>query len=317
MTAGTPQPPVETPPTTPPHALARVQLWHDVRDALAALPGYFRSTLSVTGVMATDLHAFNASLSTAIEQEVVDLLNRLRENTWDRTGAWTLYRFERQPQRFPDVILKTDAPGVSPLILMGIELKGWYVLAKEGEPSYRFRVTPNVCTEFDLIAVYPWGFSNVISGTPVLDRPYVVGAKYAAEYRNWHWQFGMQSQTPGAGRLIDFSPATQPYPLKSDPLSDRAVNDSGGNFGRFARTGTMDAFIDELDQSLQAGIPVRAWRQFLKVFTEGYQPETLDTFINRLRRQRRSDPRAILATEQQIAQFQRLLEEMADIFGSR
>ncbi len=314
MTSGVPQAPIETIPTSPPHPDDVVRLWHDVRGALAALPGYFRSTLNVTGVMATDLHAFNASLSTAIEQEVVDLLNRLRENTWDRSGIWALYGFERQPQRFPDVILKTDAQGVAPAIIMGIELKGWYVLAKEGEPSYRFRVSPNVCTAFDLIAVYLWAFSNVISGTPLLYEPYVVGAKYAAEYRNWPWEYGMQSRTPGASRGLSRSAANQPYPLKSDLISDRAENDSGSNFGRFARTGTMDSFKANLDQRMQAGIPIRAWRQFLKVFTESQRTEALDNFINGLRRQRRHDPSAILELDRQIAQFKRLLEDMSRIF---
>ena len=44
--------------------------------------------------------------------------------------------------------------------------------------------------------------------------------------------------------------------------------DSGGNFGRVARGGVMEAFIDELMQEPVAGIPLGAWQKFLKVFSE-------------------------------------------------
>jgi hypothetical protein len=49
---------------------------------------------------------------------------------------------------------------------MGIELKGWYVLAKEKEPSFRYKVTLTVCAPADLLVVVPWALSNVISGRP-------------------------------------------------------------------------------------------------------------------------------------------------------
>jgi len=71
---------------------------------------------------------------------------------------------------------------------MGIELKGWYLLAKEGEPSFRFQVTPRACAIQDLVVVVPWELINVISGKPQVFAPYVENARYAAEYRNYHWQ---------------------------------------------------------------------------------------------------------------------------------
>ncbi len=46
-------------------------LWNNVWDALHALPGLFQSDLSIDGVLATDLHAFNTSLGASIEQQVV------------------------------------------------------------------------------------------------------------------------------------------------------------------------------------------------------------------------------------------------------
>ena len=32
-------------------------------------------------------------------------------------------------------------------IAMGIELKGWYLLSKEGVGSFRFQVTPAACSD--------------------------------------------------------------------------------------------------------------------------------------------------------------------------
>ncbi|WP_447859617.1 zinc ribbon domain-containing protein [Nitrospira calida] len=72
---------------------------------------------------------------------------------------------------------------------MGIELKGWYLLAKEAEPSLRFQVTAAACAQRDLIVVVPWVLGNVISGSPILFEPFIESAKYAADYRNYHWQY--------------------------------------------------------------------------------------------------------------------------------
>jgi hypothetical protein len=110
-------------PTDPTDDPERVALWENVRDALFALPAYFESPLNVSGVLATDLFTFNSSLGATIEQQVVEQLNRLRR-AWDPEDKYPLYQFDRQPQRFPDVVLRTTAPGRDPTPLLGIELKG-------------------------------------------------------------------------------------------------------------------------------------------------------------------------------------------------
>ena len=81
-------------------------------------------------------------------------------------------------------------PGVSGRsgILLGIELKGWYILAKEGEPSYRYKVSETACAPADLIAIVPWALSNVISGAPSVYEPYIESAAYTAAYRNYWWE---------------------------------------------------------------------------------------------------------------------------------
>lgn len=235
-----------------------------MRKALYALPARFESDLTISGVLATDLFAFNSALGATIEEQVVASLNRLRE-LWDPDRKYSLYEFERQPQTFPDVVLKAAAPGVEPAILMGIELKGWYVLAKEKEPSFRYKVTPGVCAEADLLAVIPWALSNVVSGSPRVFEPYVEGARFAAEYRNWWWEHHRQS---GGDKTITLSEVTTNYPVKGDAISDRPNSDSGGNFGRYARTGLMDDYIAKVFEDRLAGIPIAAWQQFLKGFSD-------------------------------------------------
>jgi len=239
----------------------------------------FESDLDIRGVLATDLFTFNASLGATIEQQVVDQLNRLR-TTWDPTEQYALYRFERQPQTFPDVVLRTTAPTIEPKILMGIELKGWYALAKEREPSFRYAVSPAVCAEHDLLAVFPWALSAVVSGSPRLFDPFVVGARYAAEYRNWHWEHKRKTTK---ARGIRLSGVVDSYPTKDSRIDDKPDYDEGGNFGRVARTTIMDEFTTALFQLQLSGISLDAWQRFFRVFAEGKNIERrLDRVIESL-----------------------------------
>lgn len=303
-----PQPPVRRQPTSPPHSVEQLRLWHDVRDALYALPTYFGSSLVLQGIAATDLFTFAASLGATIEQQVVDHLNRIRQTTWDSHGSYALYFFERQPQRFPDVVLKTNAPGLSPRPLLGIELKGWYALAKEGEPSFRYSVNPAVCTGLDLLAVFPWALSNVISGSPFLYPPYVIEARFAAEYRNWYWQHARRSI---GDTSIEYAENLSHYPLKSDAISDRPRQDAGGNFGRFARTTLMDQFTADLGRQALSGIPVDAWRRFFRVFTENPSRASIDRLVDVLARERRGSYPA--DDVEQVAGLKRLLSQLAGL----
>lgn len=277
MTLAGDVPPPPTP-TAPSGDDEQVELWKNVSSALHALPTLFKSELSITGVLATDLQNFNTSLAATIEQQVVDRLNEIRE-VWDPGKKYLIYRFERQPQRFPDVILRTTAEGLSSTPLMGIELKGWYALAKEREPSFRYKVTPAVCSDYDLLAVFPWALEEVISGSPVLFRPYVVPARYAAEYKNWYWQYGRKTS---ADTSIVMSTVAHHYPLKSDQISDRPVSDGGDNFGRYSRTKAMDDYITELFREQLSGIALDAWQRFFRLFAEGHTESEVSAGIDRL-----------------------------------
>lgn len=251
-----------------------------VVNAVYALPGLFRTSLNISGVRATDLFTLNSALGASIEQSVVDNLNALRR-IWDTDDRFRLYTFVRQSQVFPDVRLQTDAPNVEPKVLMGIELKGWFALAKEGEPSFRYKVTPAACADADLLVVFPWLLDEVVSGTPRLLRPFVSGARFAAEHRNHYWST-LRGVT-GADAAITTAAHQAPYPKKGEKFNDEAVRgDSGGNFGRVARGGVMEAFVEHLMQQPVAGIPLGAWQRFLKMFSEGVTETKLRNEMRRI-----------------------------------
>lgn len=250
----------------PSWSLEHPDLYENVKSALLALPNHFTSNINIEGIGATDLFSFNSALGTTLEEAVVTSLNLMRE-VWDPQKAYQTYRFVRHTQSFPDVRLEDTNQNSTNPILMGIELKGWFALAKEGVPSFRYTVTPLACARQDLLVVVPWIFSNVISGTPKLLAPYIEEARYAAEMRNFHWQ-NKGGADPTKNALI-ISEHTTPYPKKSAKCSDIAAHDSPKNFGRVARTAIMTPFANTTLDTDAAGIPLRYWLQFLKSFTDG------------------------------------------------
>lgn len=252
------------------------QLYKNVREALTSLPIHFRTETYISGVLATDLHTLNTVLGATIEEQVVRALN-LNRNTWDPEDRYALHSFVRQAQTFPDVLLRKSSTGE---ILLGIELKGWYLLAKESEPSLRFQVTAAACAQRDLLVVVPWALGNVISGSPVLFEPYIESAKYAAEYRNYHWQYIRDTKQD---TRIELPSAVGPYPSKSEQILDRPFSDGGGNFGRMARTGIMDEYMRRLDEIPLCGIKTAFWRQFFQVFQENTADATARKALDRLR----------------------------------
>ena len=254
--------------------------------------------------MATDLHTLNTVLGATIEEQVVRTLNLIR-NTWDPDEQYSLYSFVRQAQTFPDVLLRKVSTGD---VLLGIELKGWYLLAKEAEPSLRFQATIGACARQDLIAVVPWVLGNVISGSPILFEPFVESARYAAAYRNYHWQHVRRTRQRTG---IEAPEGVTPYPNKSDRILDRPLADGGGNFGRLARTGMMKNYMKKLDDLQLCGIKTVYWREFLKMFQEDTTDDQARTALKRLRRRVRmakNVPSArVHSTLAIIAEIERLL----------
>lgn len=173
----------------------------------------------------------------------------------------------------------------------------------------RFQTTAAACAAQDLIVVVPWVLGNVLSGSPILFEPFVESAKYAADYRNYHWQH-LRQTTHDTG--IAIPSAVAPYPSKSEQISDKPRYDGGNNFGRLARTGMMDAYMAKLNDVPLCGIKTVFWRQFLKAFQESTTDEQARTALERLRQRVHattdlpsSKAQAALAI---VAELERLLE---------
>lgn len=253
-----------------------LDLWRRVRTAVQALPAHFSAETNIEGISATDIFTLNTMLGATIEEQVVDTLNRLRM-VWDPNGDYAHLSFVRRPQTFPDLLLQSgnDKP------LMGIELKGWYLLSKEQEPSFRYRVTPAACNPQDLLVVVPWALKNVLAGSPMVFSPFVESARYAADKRNHYWQ--VERKTKG-NATIQAPPNAKPYPNKNDRIEDKPVSDAGGNFGRVARYGLMDDFVQSsLSQDLR-GIPAVFWLEFIKSFVQNRDEKAIDSAIQQLRK---------------------------------
>lgn len=302
----TASPPVPQPKGGPAATWPYRQLYDRVLETLHALPEKFETTLKIEGVPATDLFTMNSALGAAIEKGVVDSLNSLRE-FWDPDGVYADYRFVRQSQVFPDVLLTTtNLSSTRPQILMGIELKGWFLLSKEGEPSFRYKISPSCCADADLLVVVPWLFESVISGRPRLLAPIVKEARFAAERRNYHWEWERQNRgaQPASSRGVTPALHAGTYPSKSSRASDTAVSDSGQNFGRVARCGVMNEDVDAALNTEILGIPADAWRRFLQIFVDRASPAVISEGVRGLERAFES---SALSREQRIATGELLL----------
>ena len=232
-------------------------LWRRIRNAIFACPDHFFTPTNIEGLRATDVFTLNTPLSATIEESFVKTLNDLR-SVWDPDGDYKTMAFVRQSQTFPDVVLREQDNGTRPLI--GVELKGWYLLAKEEVPTFRFTVTEQACNPWDLLVVVPWVLSNVLAGTPVLHRPFVQMSRYCAQMRNYYWLYGRQNPS---GEIVK-PDSVVPYPPAKDKISDKATVDGGGNFGRLARYGLMNEYVKEMQGTLIRGIAVRDWQKFFK-----------------------------------------------------
>lgn len=246
------------------------ELYDRVKDAVFALPSYFSSEIQIQGIDAHDLFSLNSVLGATIEDNVVETLNNMR-SVWDPDDEYADCSFVRQSQTFPDVLFVRHQEGGESEPIMGIELKGWYLLSKEEEPSFRYKVTPEACAKQDLLVVFTWSLSNVLSGKPIVYEPYMTSARRASNYVDYYWK---ELRETDLDTTIHRPDEVTPYPgAKSDEIQDRPESDSGGNYGRVARTGLMDSYTERMLDKELAGIRTRDWIKFLKV-TREEDPQT-------------------------------------------
>lgn len=258
----------------------RTALQARVRGALLALPGEFEFGNPISGVAATDLFNLNTLLGAGIEVEVVRTLNKLRA-MWDPDEEWLGYRFERSSQSFPDVrLVRRDQDANA--IALGIELKGWWLLSKEGEPSLRFQVAPDACAPHDLVCVVPWHLSDAVAGVPQVIEPWVKSARYAAEFRDYHWQHVRNVRDASTDVGIDYPEGAAPYPNKADLVVAKPRQDSGNNFGRLPRAHPlMDEFLARSKEHEVLGITVGNWITFLRRHSDTATSDEVAEYLQR------------------------------------
>ena len=232
-----------------------------------------------SGILATDLFSLNTLLGSMIESRVVTFLNSHR-HLWD-DGKWKEYHFIRSNESFPDVRLVKTSDIKS--IILGIELKSWFILSKEGEPSFRYRTASEACDNGDLLCIIPWYLSDAVCGNPILSTPWVFSAKAAAEASKRHWVYLRQTDhpLPLSQRGLEIPKGIKPYMENArDKTNYKPISDGGNNFGRLARTGIMDIFVKETLQTDILGIPANNWRLFLKAHTDSGTLDEIKKKIN-------------------------------------
>lgn len=303
-------PPTKNPPAADwPHLL----MWERINDLIYALPNYFETELLIKGINVTDIFSIGSVLSTIVETQVVEILNRLR-NIWDPENQYSSYAFVKQSQTFPDVLLRHVENESD--ILFGIELKSWYVLSKEGQPSFRYRVTPDACASADLLVIVPWILSEVISGSPGLLSSYKELAKYAAQYRNYHWQTSRLQRDKDSTITSPPEANRHPYPDSKKEASDKAAHDKGNNFGRIARSGLINDYVAKIKSQDYLGITLNHWVEFFKAISETSTDRQISEKIESLKKKilAQSTPATSSKEEQRVLFLQMLnqLEELWD-----
>lgn len=264
-----------------------------------SLPAECTIENNYSGILATDLFSLNTLLGSMIENKVVMFLNAHRY-LWD-CGEWSEYHFIRSNESFPDVrLVKKNGNHDS---ILGIELKSWFILSKEGEPSFRYKTASEACDRGDLLCIIPWYLSDAVCGHPVLATPWVFSAKAAAEATKRYWIYERQTEKPMtvAQRKLVVPNGIKPYMVNArDKTNYKPVNDGGNNFGRLARTGIMSDFVEETLMTDILGIPADNWRLFLKAHTDSSSLQDIQKRINSITKIPQSE------------EFQQLMKSLRD-----
>lgn len=264
-----------------------------------SLPAECTIENNYSGILATDLFSLNTLLGSMIENKVVTFLNAHR-NLWD-DGCWSEYHFIRSNESFPDVRLVRK--GNNHDIILGIELKSWFILSKEGEPSFRYRTASEACDPADLLCIIPWYLSDAVCGHPVLATPWVYSAKAAAEATKRYWIYERQTDKPMTvkERGLEVPAGVRPYMENArDKTNYKPANDGGNNFGRLARTGIMSEFVEETLLADILGIPADNWRLFLKAHTDSNSLQDIQKKISSITKIPQSE------------EFQKLMKALRD-----
>jgi hypothetical protein len=126
------------------------------------------------------------------------------------------------------------------------------------------------------------------------------------------WQHGMRS---GGDKNITMSSCDRFYPAKADMISDQPLSDSGGNFGRLARSRIMDEYMEGIRREKLSGIPLDAWQKFLSLFREDRSEESIMRDLDRLTAEAGEGGSALSADD--VGQIRAHLLEVVKILEGR
>lgn len=238
-----------------------------VREALLALEGTVLDDfkLPLPGDL-KDIAKAGALVSGIIEDRIPELLNRVRDRTWDVDDGLQAFEFRRSTIGFPDIELVDRAhPGT---VLFEIEAKSWYILS--GDPiTARFLTSPNEMREGTIVAIVAWMLDGVVSGSPKLVRIHSDDAQRLASVRDEKWE---QIPPTGTHRVV------QPENPAGTPRSQRRTQAQGellrggewkkdsDNFGKLDRLydEQLRGFQEEVLALQAAGKALSQWRSFIK-----------------------------------------------------
>lgn len=257
----------------------RFELIRRIReDTLPLLPSECFIKNEYSGMLATDLFCLNTLLGSMIESKVVDFLNTHRKK-WDPNEELNEYHFVRSSETFPDVRLVKGNDDLTPKL--GIELKSWFILSKEQEPSFRYTTAAEACDDSDSLCIVPWYLSNAVCGNPVLMKPWVYSAKQAAWEEKQFWEYKKESKLPMTleARKVDVPKDAKPYMNARSKTNYSVHKDKGNNFGRLARSEIMDDFINEILKTEVLGIPAENWCKFLQIHTDSKKIKNMEQRI--------------------------------------
>lgn len=254
-------------------------LYDQLPELLNRVPAEFTSEVHIEGLDATDVFGLNEILASSVENQVANSLDDLTPDL-DLGEEYRDYEFVRQSQTFPDILFE-DTGDTDDEPLVGIELKCWYLLAKEGDPSFRFKTTPAACAPQDLLVIYPWALDNIVTGSPDIFRPFIMPAKFASMYVDHYWQNLKNWRPENPNKEIIRPEGVSHYPNpKTDFIQDKPVEDSGGNYGRFrsrliASLPPLQEYVNQMKGRELLGIPSDRWAEFFTSYDESATVEKL------------------------------------------
>ncbi len=238
-----------------------------VREALLAVEGTVIEDLRIPlpGDL-RDISKAAAMVSGVVEDRIPEMLNRVRNETWDEEGQLHAYEFRRMTIGFPDIQLVERANPDN--FIFELEAKSWYILATDPLTA-RYETSGDMVRQGTLITIVAWMLDSIVSGSPKLLRLYVDDAKRLAKVRDQAWE---AIPPAGSHRVTQpDNPEGTPRSLLKTQAVPEMLNAQGQwrpeseNFGKLERLydDQIRAFKDGVFSLVVAGKRLGEWRAFV------------------------------------------------------